>query len=155
MLPGRVNRIRLEADEPGVFGAQCAEFCGAQHALMAFYVVAMEQDEFELWYADQVQPAAEPEVEQFVAGRELFLANGCGACHTVRGTPADGVIGPDLTHVGSRVSLAAGTLPNNVGTLAGWIASAQHLKPENKMPSFGNLNGPELRAIAGYLENLK
>ncbi|HEV7346213.1 MAG TPA: cytochrome c oxidase subunit II [Devosia sp.] len=155
MIPGRVNSYRFAADEAGVYRGQCAEYCGAQHALMAFYVVAMEQDEFEQWYADQVQPAAEPDLPQFEAGRELFLTNGCGACHTVRGTPADGVIGPDLTHVGSRVSLAAGTLPNNVGTLAGWIASAQHLKPDNKMPSFDNLEGTELRAIAGYLENLK
>ncbi|HEV7293430.1 MAG TPA: cytochrome c oxidase subunit II [Devosia sp.] len=155
MIPGRINGYRFAADEPGVYRGQCAEYCGEQHALMAFYVVAMEQEEFELWYADQVQPAPEPELAQLEAGRELFLANGCGACHTIRGTPADGVIGPDLTHVGGRVSLAAGVLPNNVGTLAGWISSAQHLKPDNKMPSFGNLKGTELRAIAAYLENLK
>ena len=88
-------------------------------------------------------------------GKTLFLENGCGACHTIRGTPANGEIGPDLSHVGSRVSLAAGTYPNNVGTLAGWISSAQHLKPGNLMPSFGNLQGEELRAIAAYLESLK
>jgi cytochrome c oxidase subunit 2 len=118
-------------------------------------VVAMPPDEFEAWYAREAAPAAEPVTPLLARGKALFLENGCGACHAVRGTPADGRLGPDLTHVGSRLSIAAGTYPNNVGTLAGWIASAQHLKPGNLMPSFGNLQGEELRAIAAYLESLK
>jgi cytochrome c oxidase subunit II len=122
---------------------------------MAFYVVAMTAEDFEAWYAREAAPAAEPATPFLARGRELFLQTGCGACHVVRGTPAAGRFGPDLTHVGSRLSIAAGTFPNNRGTLAGWIASAQHLKPGNLMPSFGNLQGEELRAIAAYMESLK
>jgi cytochrome c oxidase subunit 2 len=155
MIPGRANVIRFAAERPGVYRGQCAEYCGAQHALMAFYVVALERNEFDAWYRREAAPAPEPTTPFLVDGRRLFLANGCGACHTVRGTPASGTIGPDLSHVGGRLSLAAGTFPNNKGTLAGWISSAQHLKPGNLMPSFGNLKGEELRAIAGYLESLK
>jgi cytochrome c oxidase subunit 2 len=155
MIPGRVNTYRFAAQRPGVYRGQCAEFCGAQHALMAFYVIAMERSDFDAWYARQTEPAPDPTTAFPARGKTLFLANGCGACHAIRGTPANGEIGPDLSHVGSRVSLAAGTYPNNVGTLAGWISSAQHLKPGNLMPSFGNLQGEELRAIAAYLESLK
>ncbi|MBJ6127005.1 cytochrome c oxidase subunit II [Microvirga splendida] len=155
MIPGRVNVTRFSAERPGIYRGQCAEYCGEQHALMAFYVVALPQDEFETWYAREATPPAEPVIPLLVRGKALFLENGCGACHTIRGTPAEGVIGPDLTHVGGRLSIAAGTYPNNVGTLAGWISSAQHLKPDNLMPSFGNLQGEELRAIAAYLESLK
>jgi cytochrome c oxidase subunit 2 len=155
MIPGHTNVYRFAADRPGIFRGQCAEYCGAQHALMAFYVIAHEPADFEAWYAREAQAAREPAVPLLTRGRELFIRNGCGACHTIRGTPANGVIGPDLTHVGSRRSIAAGTFPTNVGTLAGWISSAQHLKPDNLMPSFGNLQGEELRAIAAYLESLK
>jgi cytochrome c oxidase subunit 2 len=155
MIPGRENRYVFAAAEEGVYRGQCAEYCGAQHALMAFYAVAMPPDAFEAWAARQAAPAAEPVTEAQERGRQLFIANGCGACHTVRGTPAEGELGPDLTHVGGRLSIGAGVFPNNVGTLAGWISSVQHLKPEALMPSFGNLEGPELRAIAAYLESLK
>jgi cytochrome c oxidase subunit II len=155
MVPGRVNSYRFQVDEAGVYRGQCAEFCGEQHAKMAFFVVAEPREAFEAWYAAQAAPAPEPALSELVYGQERFIANGCGACHRVRGTSADGSIGPDLTHVGGRVSLAAGELPNNVGTLAGWIASAQHVKPGNLMPSFDNLSGVELRAIAAYLESLK
>lgn len=155
MIPGHTNVYRFAADRPGIYRGQCAEYCGAQHALMAFYVVAQEPAEFEHWYMQEAQHAREPASPLLGRGRELFLSNGCGSCHTVRGTPASGSSGPDLTHVGSRRSIAAGTFPTNVGTLAGWISSAQHLKPDNLMPSFGNLRGEELRAIAAYLESLK
>jgi cytochrome c oxidase subunit 2 len=155
MIPGRVNAYRFEVRDPGVYRGQCAEYCGEQHAKMAFFVVAMPREEFDAWYAAEAAPARAPVGGFLVYGRDRFLANGCGACHRVRGTPADGTIGPDLTHVGGRLSLAAGELPNNVGTLAGWIASAQHVKPGNKMPSFDTLAGRELRAIAAYLESLK
>jgi cytochrome c oxidase subunit 2 len=154
MIPGRTNVYRFAADAPGIYRGQCAEYCGMQHALMAFYVVAMPQAEFDAWYARESRPAAQP-VSSFVArGGALFEQNGCGACHTVRGTASNGQLGPDLTHIGSRQSIAAGTFPVNRGTLAGWISSAQHLKPGNLMPSFGNLQGEELRAIAAYLESL-
>jgi cytochrome c oxidase subunit 2 len=155
MIPGRVNSYRFAAERPGVYRGQCAEYCGAQHALMAFYLIAMDKTEFDAWYARQSEPAPDPTTAFQARGKALFLENGCGACHTIRGTPAEGKIGPDLSHIGDRVSLAAGTFPNNAGTLAGWISSAQHLKPGNLMPSFGNLQGEELRAIAAYLGGLK
>lgn len=155
MIPGRVNTYAFSATVPGVYRGQCAEYCGAQHALMAFYVVATTPQEFEVWLAQQKGHAPEPATPFLARGRWLFLSAGCGSCHTVRGTPADGRLGPDLTRVGSRLSLAAGTLPVNIGTLAGWTSSAQHLKPGNLMPSFGNLQGEELRAIAAYMESLK
>lgn len=155
MIPGRANTYRFSAERPGIYRGQCAEYCGAQHALMAFYVVAMEPEAFAAWFDEQQKPAREPDTPFLARGRDLFLANGCGSCHRVAGTPAAGLLGPDLTHVGGRLSIAAGTYPNNVGTLAGWIASAQHLKPGNLMPSFANLQGEELRAMAAYLESLK
>jgi cytochrome c oxidase subunit 2 len=155
MIPGRANRYVFAATEEGVYRGQCAEYCGAQHALMAFYAVAMPPEAFEAWAARQAGAAAEPVSAAQQRGRQLFLANGCGACHTVRGTPAAGELGPDLTHVGARLSIGAGVFPMNVGTLAGWISSVQHLKPEALMPSFGNLEGEELRAIATYLESLR
>jgi cytochrome c oxidase subunit 2 len=155
MIPGRANAYRFAADRPGVYRGQCAEYCGAQHALMAFYVVAMEPAEFEAWLSRESGPAREPTDPFLARGKAVFNESGCGACHQVRGTPAAGRVGPDLTHVGGRRSIAAGTFPTNIGTLAGWIASAQHLKPGNLMPSFGNLQGEDLRAVAAYLESLK
>jgi cytochrome c oxidase subunit II len=155
MIPGRVNRMVIEAETPGMFRGQCAEYCGGPHALMAFYAVAMAPPDFEAWLEREARPAAVPEDEFLAQGSELFQSSGCGACHTIRGTPADGQLGPDLTHVGSRVSLGAGILPNNVGTIAGWIADTQHIKPDNLMPSFNIFSGRELRALAAYLESLK
>lgn len=154
MIPGRTNVYRFAASEPGIYRGQCAEYCGMQHALMAFYVVAMPQAEFDAWYARESRPAAEPVLPIVARGKTLFGQNGCGACHAIRGTEFNGRLGPDLTHIGGRLSLAAGTFPVNRGTLAGWVSSAQHLKPGNLMPSFGNLQGEELRAIAAYLESL-
>lgn len=155
MIPGRVTGTTFAATTPGIYRGQCAEYCGAQHALMAFYVVATSQAEYDAWLAQQVGNAAEPATPFLARGQELFVAAGCGSCHTVRGTPATGLFGPDLTRVGSRLSIAAGTYPVNVGTLAGWTSSAQHLKPGSLMPSFGNLQGEQLRAIAAYMESLK
>ena len=155
MIPGRVNTYTFAALAPGTYRGQCAEYCGAQHALMAFYVVAASPAEFEAWFARQADDAPEPATQFLARGRQVFINAGCGACHTVRGTPADGVLGPDLTHLGSRLSLAAGTFPLNRGTIAGWTASAQHLKPGNLMPSFGNLQGEQLRALGAYLESLE
>lgn len=155
MIPGVVNVLLLRADRPGVYRGQCAEFCGAAHAQMALYVVAHTPEEFETWMEAQQRPAIQPATADLQRGRDLFLRAGCGGCHTVRGTPASGRIGPDLTHIGSRLSIAAGMFPNHQGTLAGWIADSQHLKPENKMPSFAVFSGEELRATAAYLESLK
>ena len=155
MIPGRVNRMVIQAEAPGVFRGQCAEYCGGPHALMAFYAVAMPPDDYAVWLEHEARPARTPEEPFLLDGRELFLVSGCGACHAIRGTPADGQLGPDLTHVGGRVSLGAGILPNNVGTIAGWIADTQHIKPDNEMPSFNTFSGVELRALAAYLESLE
>lgn len=155
MIPGQVNRLVLEAEEPGVYRGQCAEYCGGPHALMAFYGIALPPEDFAAWLEREAEPAAAPENAFQARGRDLFLESGCGTCHAIRGTPADGTFGPDLTHLGGRRSLGAGILPNNVGTIAGWIADTQHIKPGNKMPSFNIFSGEELRAIAAYLASLR
>jgi cytochrome c oxidase subunit 2 len=155
LIPGRTNRLTLTTGDPVVLRGQCAEFCGAQHALMAFDVEVLPPAGFAAWLEQQRSPAAAPTAPLLAEGRDAFLASGCGACHAVRGTPAAGRLGPDLTHVGGRRTIAAGSFPTNVGTLAGWIADAQHLKQGNRMPSFGNLDGRTLRAIAAWLGSLK
>jgi cytochrome c oxidase subunit 2 len=161
MFPGRSNRLRIKTDRLGVWRGQCAEYCGAQHAKMAFHVVVETPEEFAAWLAMQRRPAPEPVGLFLQRGKTLFLSKDCGKkkccadCHSIRGTPAKEDHGPDLTHVGSRRWIAAGTFPNNGGTLAGWIASAQHLKPGADMPSFDRYSGEDLRALAGYLESLK
>ena len=146
MIPGRTNVLRVRAERAGEFRGQCAEYCGGPHAFMALYVVAVPPEEFQTWSDRQRGPAGEQ--------NSSFVAH-CGACHTVRGTAAAGARGPDLTHVGSRLTIGAGLLPNNAGALAGWIASSQHLKPGNLMPSFEHFTGEELRELAAYLEGLK
>lgn len=155
MIPGRRNFMRLQADEAGVFGGQCAEYCGGPHALMGFVVVAHEPEAYAQWRAKQAGPAIAPAAPQLARGQAVFDANGCGACHTVRGTEYNGLAGPDLTHVGARQSLGAGILPNNQGTLAGWISDSQGIKPGNRMPSYPVLTGADLRDVSAYLDSLQ
>lgn len=155
MVPGRVNRLMLEAKQPGIFRGQCAEYCGAQHALMAFEVVVESEQQFRAWLERQAAPAASRDDASWARGLELFFRGGCAACHTIRGTRAAGKLGPDLTHVGSRRTLAAGLLRNHAGTMGGWIAGAQELKPGNAMPSTRAFSGPELRALSAWLEDLE
>ena len=159
MVPGRVHGLTLQADRPGTWRGQCAEFCGAQHAKMALHVVAQPQAEFDAWLAAQARPAAPPATAQLARGRQAFLERRCDACHAVRGVtegPVDrDTAGPDLTHVGSRLYLAAGTLPTHQGTLAGWIADPHSIKPGVRMPAATGLQGDELRALAAWLESLE
>lgn len=155
MIPGRQTRLTLEPTRTGVFRGVCAEYCGASHALMAFDVVVMPRDEFDAWLEHQRQDAVEPTGSMARQGRELFFSHGCGACHTIRGSEADGVIGPDLTHVGSRQSLGAGTLDNDIAAFRRWIAHTSQAKPSVNMPDFDMLSDDELSALAGYLEGLK
>lgn len=155
MIPGRVTRLALTPTRTGVYRGVCAEYCGASHALMAFDVVVMEEAEFTRWWDAQARPAVSPADGLPARGSEQFLANGCGACHTVRGTPARGGIGPDLTHVGGRLSLGAGTLPNDLDDLHRWIAGVNRIKPGALMPAFPMLPPDDLRALAAYLEGLK
>ncbi|HET9664956.1 MAG TPA: cytochrome c oxidase subunit II [Burkholderiales bacterium] len=154
MVPGRTNRLRIAAENPGRYRGQCAEYCGGPHAFMAFLVIAEPPERYAEWAARERAPAVAPARDATMQGEKLFVTH-CAACHTIRGTPASGTRGPDLTHIGSRLTLAAGVLPNNAGTLAGWIASSQHLKPGNLMPSFQHFHGDELQALARYLEALK
>ncbi len=154
MIPGRITRMTLKADRPGVFRGVCAEYCGAQHSLMAFDVIAMARPEFEAWVESLTRVPTDPPEGLLREGRELFVQAGCASCHGLRGL-SDARLGPDLTNVGDRRTIAAGTLRTNVGTLAGWISSAQHIKPGNRMPSYPGLEGRQLRALASYLESLK
>jgi cytochrome c oxidase subunit 2 len=117
--------------------------------------VALEPDAFDAWLAREAAPALPPADAKGEAGRALFIASGCGACHTVRGTEAVGRIGPDLTHLGSRRSLAAAALPNDASSIARWIRDNQHIKPQNRMPPFAIFGAPELDQLATYLAGLK
>ena len=154
MIPGRRNSVLLEADNPGRYRGQCAEFCGLQHANMALLVVAEPRAQFDAWLARARRPAAQPTSDEARRGQSVFLGSACGDCHRIAGTPADGTVGPDLTHVGSRVTLAAGTIPNTPGDLAAWIIDPQHVKPGNKMPAT-RLGGDDLGALMTYVESLK
>jgi cytochrome c oxidase subunit 2 len=154
LIPGKDNSTWLQADRAGTFRGQCAEFCGAQHAGMAFVVVAQPQDQFAAWMADQARPAQTPGDATAARGEQVFTSQSCAACHTVRGTSADGTVGPDLTHFGSRRTLGAGSAPNDPGWLGGWISNSQTIKPGNKMPP-QPLAPEDLRAVIAYLEGLK
>jgi cytochrome c oxidase subunit 2 len=154
MIPGRRSSIQLEADHPGVFRGQCAEFCGLQHAHMSFLVYADPPGRFSAWLAAQAHPAAAPTGALAARGRRVFLSEPCADCHTIRGTSADAKIGPDLTHVASRETLAANTIPNEPADLAEWIADPQHVKPGSLMPDV-KLTSEELRALVAYLGTLK
>jgi cytochrome c oxidase subunit 2 len=155
MIPGRINRLALEPTRTGTFRGACAEYCGASHAFMNFDVVVLEQADFDDWLRAQQQPAVPAAEPIAVRGETAFGANGCGACHTIRGTEADGVVGPDLTHVGSRLGLAAGTLPNERDQFLRWITRSHDVKPEALMPAFGMLPPGDLTALAAYLDGLR
>jgi cytochrome c oxidase subunit 2 len=154
LVPGRPNELVIRAERAGVYRGQCAEFCGMQHAHMAFFVIAEEPSAFEAWARLQRQDAATPSDAEIAAGRQAFLTKPCAACHVIRGTSADGKTGPDLTHVGGRKYIAAGLLETTRGSLAAWIADPQTLKPGNNMPAVP-LEAAELRAISAYLASLQ
>ena len=155
MVPGRRNRLTLHANRQGVYRGQCAEFCGVQHAQMALLVVAAPTATFQTWLAREAAPASAPATPEMARGHDAFLAHGCGGCHTIRGTGALGKLGPDLTHVGSRRTLGAGTLSNHVEAMAAWIASGERIKPGNRMPSFAHLDRDTVGAVAAYMASLK
>lgn len=154
MIPGRTNDLVVQVDEPGTYRGQCAEFCGVQHAKMAMLVVAHPKAEFDAWWSQQLRPHEPPKDPEAARGHEVFMTNGCGTCHSIRGTLAMGSVAPDLSHFGSRRTIAAGTLPNTRGHLGGWISDPQAIKPGNRMPPVP-LKGEELRALLTYLESLK
>jgi len=151
-IPGQTNVMWLEADQPGYYRGQCTEFCGWQHAHMGLYVVAQPRLDFQAWWDSQLRPGTTPTSEKTTRGERSFAYH-CGACHTVRGTEAGGIVAPDLTHLMSRSTIAAGTLPNDAGNLSGWIANPQAIKPGTRMPVL-YLSGPELDDIRTYLATL-
>lgn len=154
LVPGRSNELVIRADRPGIYRGQCAEFCGLQHAHMAFMVIAEAPEEFDRWMSAQRQPAAQSSDQGLAAGRQTFLAKPCAGCHTIRGTAAAGTTGPDLTHVGSRRYIAAGLFETTRGSLAAWIADPQTIKPGNNMPMVP-LTPDELHAVSAYMASLK
>ncbi len=153
IIPGQTNVTWLQADEPGVYRGQCGEYCGAQHAHMAMYVVAEAPREYATWVRDQLRDAVAPASAPEQLGKQAFAAH-CAACHAVRGTAAGGILGPDLTHLMSRHTIAAGLLPNTPGNLAAWVADSQALKPGARMPALA-LSGRDLNAVVTYLQTLR
>jgi cytochrome c oxidase subunit II len=153
-IPGHPNRILLYADEPGRYRGQCGEFCGLQHAHMAMYVFADPPGRFRAWLRNMERPRRAPDTPAERRGERVFLQNQCASCHTIRGTPARGGVGPDLTHLQSRTTLAGLTVPNTRPYLASWVRNPQHIKPGNKMPSL-NLTRAERENLLDYLESLR
>jgi cytochrome c oxidase subunit 2 len=154
LIPGRVNDIVLVPTRIGHYRGQCAEYCGLQHAHMAFDVFVDTPQDFARWMASQSQPATTPATAQQIAGYEFFMNRQCSSCHAIAGTRAGAGTGPDLTHLMSRKTIAAGTLPNGTGPLHAWIADPQGVKPGTNMPYIG-LNADELHNVVAYLETLK
>ncbi|MCP3054074.1 cytochrome c oxidase subunit II [Aurantimonas marianensis] len=150
-IPGRVNRLVLEPTREGVYNGVCAEFCGDAHAQMGFRVVVVSEADYARYVEIQARPAAVTEGE----GAARFLERGCGACHTVRGTPADGAVGPDLTHIASRRTIGAGLLETTPANIAAFIRSPTHVKPGAEMPAFAMLPEAEITAIADWLGALR
>jgi cytochrome c oxidase subunit II len=154
MIPGQTNRLLLQPEKPGVYRGQCAEFCGLQHAHMAFLVFVDPPDRFRTWLAAQARPAPAPRSPSATRGKEVFLSQPCASCHAIRGTSANGRVGPDLTHVASRTTLAAATIRNSYGDLAAWIYDPQHVKPGNRMPAVP-LDQQQFQDVVSYLATLK
>ncbi len=154
LVPGVVNRIRIQADQTGVYRGQCAEYCGTQHAHMILYVVAHSPADYERWLQHAREPAAVPADDVTARGQQVFMTKQCVLCHNIRGTDAHGLVGPDLTHIGARIGIAANTLPNDPGSLEAWATHAQSLKPTAQMPNITAFSGTELRALVTYLRSL-
>ncbi|MDQ3280838.1 MAG: cytochrome c oxidase subunit II [Acidobacteriota bacterium] len=154
LIPGRDNHAVLKATRPGVYRGECAEFCGLQHAKMALWVNAMSPADYAAWEKEARQPARLAATPQQRKGQEVFMSSPCPLCHNIGGTNAAGRTAPDLTHFASRRSIAAGTLPNRRGYLAGWIIDPQHFKPGTQMPPM-LLHSGELEPLLDYLESLQ
>jgi cytochrome c oxidase subunit II len=151
-IPGQNNQTWIEAQTAGVYRGQCTEYCGLEHAKMGLLAIAEPQQQFDDWWNNQLEGAKTPESQTAQQAESDFVGH-CGICHTVRGTRAGGRVGPDLSHLMTRLTIASGTLPNTPGYLSGWIAEPQHLKPGNYMPDL-DLSGPQLTSIRSFLETL-
>ena len=154
LMPGYDTDIMMQIDKPGNWRGQCAEFCGLQHAHMSFFMVAESKDDFDKWLSAEAMSAVEPSTPQTQHGQQIFLTRQCVMCHTIRGTRAGSHVGPDLTHLASRSTIAAGTLPNTAANLAGWILNAQSIKPGSRMPP-NQMSDSDLQDLLAYLETLK
>ena len=154
LIPGRTNRVLLQADRTGRFRGNCVEFCGLQHAHMGVLVFAEPPARFQAWLRNEAKPARTPTTALQRSGREIFDSQACSGCHTIRGTSARGTNGPDLTHLETRQTLAALAIPNRRADLERWIRDPQHVKPGSKMPGL-ELTKPELRDLMAYLESLR
>lgn len=154
LIPGKINTIWLQADKPGVYRGQCAEYCGLQHARMALWVVAEPQEQFNAWRRNQTQTSVTPATDSQKLGQQVFLSTTCVMCHAINGTPAGSNIGPNLTHVGSRQMIAAASMTNTREHLREWIKDSQQFKPGNRMPP-NNLGEDQLQALVDYLQSLK
>ncbi|MGB3327916.1 MAG: cytochrome c oxidase subunit II [Thermomicrobiales bacterium] len=155
MIPGRTNTMNFTADTAGTFDGACAEFCGAQHAWMRLKVVASPNDEFTAWSTKEAAAATAPSSQLARDGESTFMLESCAACHTVKGTAAQGKVGPDLTHFGSRDTIGAGVLENSPANLEAWLRDPQAYKPGIVMPGFDRLTDEQIRALVEYLEGLK
>jgi cytochrome c oxidase subunit 2 len=154
LIPGKINGIWLQADKPGVYRGQCAEYCGMQHAKMAFWVVAEPQEQFNAWRQNQTQTSIPPMTDSQKRGQQIFLSSTCVMCHAINGTPAGSNIGPNLTHIASRHMIASATLANTRDHLALWVRDSQQVKPGNRMPQ-NNFSEADLQALLDYLQSLK
>ena len=154
LIPGRQNDITIVPTKVGIYRGQCAEFCGAQHAHMAFVVNVDSYPDFIKWWRQQLRPALAPQTPEQIKGYRFVTQGPCAACHNISGTPAGGKIAPDLTHLASRRAIAAGTMPMNRGNLYGWVEDPQSIKPGSRMPTIG-LEPEQLHAVVAYLESLK
>ena len=154
LIPGKISTIWIQADKPGVYRGQCAEYCGLQHAKMALWIVADPHEQFNAWRQNATQSAVQPASDVQKRGQQVFFSSTCVMCHAINGTPAGSNIGPNLTHVGSRNMIAAATLSNTRDHMMQWIKDSQTFKPGNKMPQ-NNLSDADLQSLVDYLENLK
>lgn len=154
LIPGHGATFWFQADKPGVYRGQCAEYCGLQHAHMALWVIAEPPDKFQAWEDGQRSASVQPSTDSQTRGQQVFLNSPCIMCHTIQGTPAGSNYGPNLTHVASRTTIAAGTLPNTRGHLSGWVVDSQSIKPGNHMPPM-SLKSDDLQALLDYLQSLK
>jgi cytochrome c oxidase subunit 2 len=155
LIPGHPNELWFQTDKPGLYLGQCAEYCGTQHANMLLRVVVDEPTEFERWLAHEAAPATPPPDDNAAANaaQAVFLGQSCIKCHRVRGTPADGTFGPDLTHLMGRKTLAAGMVPNDAERLREWLVDPQRVKPGCLMPAFG-LDPRDIDSLVDYLATL-
>jgi cytochrome c oxidase subunit II len=154
LIPGYTTAIWMQADQPGIFRGQCAEFCGLQHAHMAFDIVAEPENDFERWLDGMRQTARDPQTADEARGRDVFMTTKCAGCHTIDGTGAHGQAAPNLTHIATRSTIGAGTLPNTPDHLEAWVKDPQQSKPGNQMPA-NPLSADDLHALMSYLESLR